>query len=593
MAITKALISEYMNRDLSRLFPIALVLVMVMLYIMLRSVWGIIAPVLVTIFSILWTFGLKALVHSPLTIAETSIPVMLIAIGCADGVHIASEFFYQLKKGSSVREAITDSMHILALPIIMTSVTTSLGFSSLLTAPGISIRNMGIFLSFGVIVAMLFSLLFIPAFLSFYKNKKHIYSSDKNRNREIRFNLIMEKTGSLILKHRAIVFITILIFLIVSVLGIVNVKVESDEVKYFKKDNPFRIATESIEKNLGGIVSLDIVVEGSDADTIKQPGILHAIRDLQDYCQKQELVSYSISIADYIERINYILHDNDKEYERIPEEVETVDFETEEEVNGKTVIVKKQDKVRGVDQVAQFLLLYEFSGGESLDKLVDTDYQTARINVRLKDTSNRKLAELIDILKPYIEKRFPKDIKVKFTNHYVRVIMAQLIIKSQITSLFLIFAAVLILLSVIFRSPAVGIIMVAPVSIAVLFNFMIMWILNITLNIGTSIIASVGMGVGIDYAIHYFSRFRIMLKEAESYEKAIQKALVETSRAILSNAAAVGIGFIVLTASEYHVIASLGWITALSMFTTAVSSLTMLPVLLAIFKPKIPKSSYF
>jgi predicted RND superfamily exporter protein len=126
-----------------------------------------------------------------------------------------------------------------------------------------------------------------------------------------------------------------------------------------------------------------------------------------------------------------------------------------------------------------------------------------------------------------------------------------------------------------------------PVFIAVLFNFAVMWTLGITLNVGTSIVASVGMGVGIDYAIHYFSRFRILLNHSDSYDTALLHTIVETSRSILSNAAAVALGFLVLIFSQYNAILSVGWITALSMLTTALSSLVVLPAMLSVFKPKV------
>jgi hypothetical protein len=179
-------------------------------------------------------------------------------------------------------------------------------------------------------------------------------------------------------------------------------------------------------------------------------------------------------------------------------------------------------------------------------------------------------------------------VTVRYANHYIRVVMMDLIIDSQIFSLVTVLIAITILMSIIFRSPVIGIFTSLPVFIAVMLNFTIMWAFNITLNIGTSIIASVGMGVGIDYAIHYFSRFKLLLKTSGDYDGSVVKAATQTSRAILFNATAVGIGFLVLLFSEYGVIANIGWITTVSMFTTAFGSLIILPALLSIFKPKIP-----
>ena len=116
-----------------------------------------------------------------------------------------------------------------------------------------------------------------------------------------------------------------------------------------------------------------------------------------------------------------------------------------------------------------------------------------------------------------------------------------------------------------------------------------MWLTDTTLNVGTSIIASVGMGVGIDYAIHYYSRFRLAFQECEDYPAAAIIALERTCRPIMFNALAVGTGFIALMFSEYDIIHDVGWITSLSMFTTAFASLMLLPVLICIFKPGVAR----
>ena len=343
------------------------------------------------------------------------------------------------------------------------------------------------------------------------------------------------------------------LFLAVSVLGVINIQVESEEIRYFKKNNPFRLATERIQDRLGGVTSLDIVFEGREADIIKQPRILQAIWDLQKFCEQQELVRY-------------------EEYK---------------EIDGVETLRKKNEVVKGSDVTAQYLLLYEMGGGESIDEYVDSNYQIARISVRLKDMSNRRLAGLLATIKPYIAEHIPSNVAVHYSNHYIRAVMMGLIIDSQIISLLTVLTTITILMSLMFRSVLVGLMTSLPVFIAVLFNFAVMWLSGVPLNIGTSIIASVGMGVGIDYAIHYFSRFRLLFREEPDYDKAIIKGIVETSRAILSNAAAVGLGFLVLLFSEYRVVAGIGWTTALSMLTTALSSLIALPAMLSIVKPKI------
>ncbi len=597
-AMLKAFISEYMQKDLKNLFPLAIVAVALLILLFLRSFAGMLVPIFVTLFAITWTMGLKAILGSPLTIVETAIPVVLIAIGCADGIHIISEFLTIMRKGVSRPDAVKITMKLLTVPVVLTSITTSLGFASLVTAPGISIRNTGIFLAFGVMVALVFSLLFIPAMISFFRKLKNDSANQppetgSNANLQqmlhhARFEVMVSDLANWLLKRKIGVSAFSLLFLIAAIFGVFNINVESDEVRYFKRGNVFRTATENIQENLGGITSLDIVIEGNEPDAMKQPQLLKAIEDLQHFCEQDDLVSYSLSLVDLIKRINYVLHDNDVNFDRLPNDTEQISRTLTSLVNGKQVQKKQMETVSGSQQVAQYLLLYEMSGGDTLDQYVDPDYRITKISVRLKDMSSQRLKLLLEKIQPYLKDNFPKNVSVRFANHYIRVVMMQLIIDSQIYSLITVLVTITLLMSIIFRSLIIGIFTALPVFVAVLFNFTLMWFFDVTLNVGTSIIASVGMGVGIDYAIHYFSRFKLFLKMGGEYNESIINAVSQTSRAILSNAAAVGIGFLVLLFSEYGVIANIGWITAASMFTSAFGSLIILPSLLAIFKPSVP-----
>ncbi len=587
-AMLKAFISEYMQKDMRKLFPFTILLVAVLLFLVLRSVFGMCVPLLVTIFSIVWTFGLKGMLDSPLTIVETTIPVMLIAIGCADGIHLISEFLGFYRRGMSAPEALQNTMRLLTLPVILTSVTTAIGFASLITAPGVSIRSMGLYLAFGVMVAMTFSILFIPILLSFYRS-----ASGRNEAKhagaatDSLFHRIVSPLARQVLEHRKIVAASALVLLSFAVLGIFHIQVESDEVRYFKKQNAFRKSTENIQRDLGGVTSLDIVIETNEPDSLKDPGLLKTIDELQRFCEQDELVSYTLSLTDLIKRINYVLHDNDAAYDRLPGDTEQVTYEAYEEIDGEEVVVEKTEDVSGFDQIAQFLLLYDMSGGDATEQYADDVYQHGRVIVRLNDMSSQRLERLLDKLEPYVAEHFPETVRIRYANHYIRIVMTGLIIDSQIYSLLTVLVTITILMSIIFRSPVVGLITSLPVFIAVLLNFAVMWLFGVTLNVGTSIIASVGMGVGIDYTIHFFSRFRFILKETGEYDSALLKAIVETSRPILSNATAVGLGFLVLLFSEYQVIGHIGWITCLSMFTTALNSLIILPALLSLVKPNV------
>ncbi|HBD93406.1 MAG TPA: hypothetical protein DC057_04475, partial [Spirochaetia bacterium] len=579
----KAKIAEFMTQDLKKLFPVALLIVIIMLGIIMRNFKGVLMPVLVTIFAIIWTFSLKGLFRVPVTIVEITIPVMLIAIGCADGVHIVTEFKHFLAKGLDAKAAIKKTMSNLTLPIILTSVTTAIGFFSLISAPGVSIKNMGIFLGFGVMIAMLFSLVFIPAVLSFSRTGKSVVTiKDAGSYGE----KIVGKATDVIFKRKYLILVSVVVLLSVSVIGVLNVKVDNDVVKYFHKNDDFRIATEHVNKTMGGISNLFIVLETNEEDRMKDPEVLQAVEKLQTYLEKAEHISFTYGLTDYIKYLNFVIHDNDDDFYRIPDLVETVSFTGFENIDGNEVKVLKTEKVPGKNQVANLIFLYEMDGGDALKSLVTPYYSKLCIHVRIDDSGNEALLKTVRYIEEYLKNNpFADDVKVRFSNHFVRVIFGKIIIDSQIISLATTLIAVTIVLSLLFRSFITGLLVVLPTFTAVMFNFTVMWLANVKLDMGTSIIASIGIGVGVDYGIHFYQRFKLSFIELGDYFPAVKEALLTCYKPVLSNAFSVAAGFAVLSLSSFNIIFNLGWIVSLSMLTTAFAALIILPAMILIVKP--------
>lgn len=565
--IVQSAIMRYMSNDLLKLFPIALGVVMIMLLITLRSFRAMLIPILVTLISVAWTFGLKGLLKSPITLTETVIPVILISLGCADGIHILTEFLHYYNRKRSPVSAVKQTMRKLNVPVVLTSVTTALGFSSLAFASGQSLRNMGLFLGFGVLIAMAFSILFIPIILSSFsfkkKDKPKLFKKHFSRMR------ILQHTALGIMRFWPIPLIIVLGMLGLSVFGLIHTEINTDEVRYFKASTEVRQVTEHIENSFGGIGTLYIVFDSDTSDRFKQPDAIYALRKLQRYLEAEENVGYVMSVTDYIKMLFYSLKGNDPEYFVVPEN---------------DLFVKR---------LANMLDSENVNVTRMLDKFIDDDFSTACMHVRLKDSNTMKLKTLLNEIGPFLEEHIPSDITIHYAGDYIRLKNGENIVRSQIISLLTTIGTILVVLSIFFRTPILGMLIAFPVSIAILFNFAIMWLFKVSLNPATAIIASVGLGVGVDYGIHFFSRFRSLYLKSGKYIHSIVDAVVETSKGIFSNALAVGIGFLVLLFSSYGIINDMGWIIALSMITTALLTITIIPVFLVLFKPKIPKKISF
>jgi len=555
--IVNAEIVKKMANDLYVLFPVAILAVALMLFYILRSFRGMLIPLTITFASIIWTFGLKGLLRSNLTITETVIPVILISIACADGIHIVSEAFHFMHRGLTSRTAIIRTMKNLWKPIVLTSITTAIGFASFIFSPGRSLRNMGLFLAFGVITAMVFSLVYIPIMLSWYKPLKE-HKDRKHYTQQYHILKTITTIIEVMLKKRIPVLIITASLMGLSIWGMLNINTDTDEVRYFKKDNPIRKSAEIIENELGGISVLQIILESEETDTFKNLEVLENIGKLQEILNARPEVSQTISIADYISYLYYRVRGSRLEYFEVPQ--------------NQLFLIR----------MLRLVETSEDPRSRNIFAYVDKEFRRVKISVRLTDSNTKAMEKLLLEIEPHLDSLFDDTIKIGYAGDYLRLRNGRVIVESQVFSLTTTIIIIILVLSILFRSLRSGFIVSIPVMIAVFFNFAIMWLFKVSLNPATSIIAAVGLGVGVDYSIHLYSRFKILYEKTGHYHESLINSVSETARGILSNALSVGLGFLVLLLSAYRIINDMGWIIALSMVTTSLASLILLPILISL-----------
>ncbi|MBI9099633.1 MAG: MMPL family transporter, partial [Spirochaetaceae bacterium] len=393
--IVNAEIVKKMANDLFLLFPVAIVAVALMLLYILRSFRGMMIPLTITFASIAWTLGLKGLLRSNLTITETVIPVILISIACADGIHMVSETFHYMHRGLSSRKAVIRAVSNLWKPIVLTSITTAIGFASFIFSPGESLRNMGLFLAFGVIMAMIFSLLYIPILLSFYKPLR-AHGDRKHYARQYHILRIITAFTRIIIQKRIPVLIFTVLLLGLSLWGILHINTDTDEVRYFKKDNSIRQSAEVIEKELGGISVIQIVLESETPDRFKDLVILENMGKLQEFLNARPEVSQTISIVDYISYLYYRIRGNRPEFFEIP---------------GNQLFLYRMLKLVESSDDPQSKNIYAF---------VDEEFRRVKISVRLTDSNTRAIERLVHDIKPQLETLFDDSIKIGYAGDYLR-----------------------------------------------------------------------------------------------------------------------------------------------------------------------------
>lgn len=564
MPVVTGALGKVMQSDTQRLFPIVLIIVVFCLYISFRRVKGILVPLAVVILSLIITLGLKALLHIPLNIITTTLPVFILSIGVADGIHIFSEYRDTLEKGNDKIDAIKQTLNHLTIPVIMTSITTSVAFLAISMTRIIQLKHFGIFVAAGTLIAMVFSLLFIPALLVVLPEKRPRKSSGPSRIETVYSNLLIRLTTGIVSRPFITASIACIIF-IAALFGASKVVVDNNNVEYFLKDSDIYRSTQKLNHAAAGSAVINFLIRSKSGEeqAFKNPETLLKIDDLVHFIEKNPIVGKVLGLTELIKRIHYVLNDEQPAFDRIPD--------------------------LGKQMISQLLLLYENGGGDVLSDYTDTNYTAVNIPVIVRTNSSLKMHHLIKEVTAYAGQHLPETLTLSVSGSAnVAVAATDEIVSGQLFSLMASLAIVFIMLLFTFRTIGYATIAMIPLVMTLAINFGIMGFFKIPLNIGTAIISSIVIGIGVDYGIHYISRFRQNRRLGMEFQAALENTVRHSGKAIMSNAVTVGAGFVALLFSVLTPLITMGWMITMTMCVSAAATLLLIPILIVfIEKPAI------
>lgn len=584
----KPVVSHYisigMQRDMSTFFMGGLLIIFLLLLVIYRNLRGILLPLSVVIFSVLWTLGLMATLGVPMSHSTEILPILIMAIAVADSIHILTHYYAHADSGTNRKAIVLATMEDMNAPVIMTSLTTMAGFIALGTVGVESILSLGVFTAAGVLFALVVSLSFVPALLSVMNIPKRIR---KNTRKSPVSTTLMVGWGNLLIRNKRVFYPFLIVVLILSVWGFSRLEHRFSSTENFPPDHPVRIANELLNEHFAGTTSFQIMVEGDSIHAIKHPVILQDMDDLKELALKLEHVGDVQSLADFIKRFNKVLHNDQEEFYRIPDEAVVVEYPDWEQRDGEWVEIMHTDTVAGHELIAQYLALYEMSGKpDDMANIVDYNYQNAKISI-LMDTDNQAALRSIDNrLETFIDDHFPGATVAVTGMAKLVLVVDELIVSGQISSILFSLLLVWIITSFMFRSPIVGLFNTIPLFFALLLNFTIMGLSRIPVNLETMVTSSIAIGVGVDYAIHFVYRYRRKVTESGDFAVAVRATMEDSGIAIAFNSFVVAAGFSVIALSQFVAIMHMGVLISLTMLTAAFGALTVLPWLFVLYKPK-------
>jgi len=553
--------------DMALMVPLLIGVMALALLIIFRTWRGMLLPIIVMSTAIIWTFGLMVVTDVPLYTISTMLPVILVAVGVGDGVHLLSAYYDRVLKNpqDSAYNIVKSSTLELGPPLIMTSVTTAIGFLALLFAEMPPFKVFGIFALIGILFSWFISITLLPAILSLLKPKVGNYLAKKRSIRvheeKNRLALFLTRSGRWIEAHRNQAVVALAVLILVSVVGTSRLFVDSSWMSDFNEETDIAKATKVLNEKFSGSIFLNVVVEAKENDAFKNPELLTKMEGLQSYVKTLPYVGDSISVVDYIKSMNKALHSGDEAFNVIPD---------------------------SAAQIGEYLFLFSVSGRpQQLDEVVDYDYKTGLITVMIQTDHTRDLKHIMDSVQAYVDREFNSlNVDVNFAgsgnNSFI---WAKLLIDSQTHAIVLSKIAIFIVAALVFASLIAGFYVVIPVTLSTLFVAGFAGIFSIPLDVSTALAAGIAIGVGVDYAVHYLFRYIRERKQGRNHGEATAQTLRTTGHTIVLNATVVTVGFSVLFFSNFPPHSKLGIFVTAYMIMSCLVAIWILPALISYFKP--------
>jgi len=542
--------------DLKVMFPLVIAVAAVILVLALRCLRGVVLPLLVVMSSVVWTLGFMAWFGYKFYALSNTMPIILIPIGIANGIHIIHHYISVLASDpeGSTRQIVSHTMNDMARPVVATSITTGVGVASLALSSLGSIQSFGIFTAFGVVSAMVFSLTFLPAVLCVLP--KATGAAARIRRTQAREGgLVARRLGTLapfVTGYPVLAIGVGVALLMFGIAGIPRLVVDGSLLQNFPEGNAVKVADARFVEYFGGSHPMEIVIDAGAVDEWKDPAKLRAIGEFQDWLEASGYTGETRSLVDYVKRMNEVMNPEDPDAYRVPD-----------------------DRLL----IAQYLLLYSMSGEpDDFDDVVDYDYRLANVRAQVRSDHSPVLSEMLDELHAYDEQHLDEmglDLHVTGITRVMNTFLT-LITEGQVFSLACAIPLVFLITTLMCWSPTVGLLTVIPVTVATVLNFGMLGWTGVSLGVTTSLMSSMGIGIGVDYAIHFVLRYQRTRSMGERAEEAMRTTLRTSGVAIFYNALVVIAGFLVLTQSTFLPTVSLGYLVSFNMLVCFVCTVTMM-----------------
>lgn len=536
------------------LLPVMYAIVFLILILSLRSFTSTLSVFLITVSSILFAIGLAIWMGIKLTPTSAAAPIIILTMAIADCVHFLVTLLHNIRQGHEKRQAIKESMRTNMQPIFLTSVTTAIGFLSMNFSDAPPFRDLGNIVAIGVFIAFIFTITFLPALMTVLPVKTSM--------KEEPDNTLMKSFAEFVIRWRKFLLIgnTLLSLILISLIPLNEFNDEF--AKYFDDSYEFRRATDFLNKNMGGIYTIEAAFDAGSEGEISNPTFLKWINVFKEWLLLQPEVENINSISDTFKRLNKNMHgDNPAEY-RLP---------------------KKRNLA------AQYLLLYEMSlpYGLDLNDQINLDKSGTRIIITMKDKSTSEMLDFEQRIKAWLKKNMSDYNPILASPTLMFSHIGKRNIIRMLIGTVLALVLISILLMIAFKSVRIGLISLIPNLAPAGMAFGIWALVDGRIGIALSIVSGLTIGIVVDDTVHFISKYRrARLEQNYSPEDAVRYAFSTVGIALWVTSLVLVSGFLVLATSHFTMNSGMGLLTAITIAVALFLDFLLLPPLLMTLEKK-------
>ncbi|MDF4255286.1 MMPL family transporter [Vibrio parahaemolyticus] len=540
--------------DSSTLVPTMLVVILVFLTIMLRSILSVIATLIVIIGSVMATMGISGWAGMFLSTATVNVPTLIMTLAVADCVHVIATMRQSMKNGFTKAQSIERSIALNFVPILITSVTTAIGFLMMNMSDSPVLRDFGNLSALGVMVACFLSVTLLPALLKLLPIHVKMETSQDQKH-------VMDRLGDFVVsQRRALLPLSVAVIVVCASLIPLN-KVNDESVEYFGQRNEFRQAADFMEERISGMTNISIAIKTNESQGIAAPDFLNTIGEFSSWLRDQPETDHVATLADVYKRLNKNMHGDDEAYYLLPQERELA---------------------------AQYLLLYEMSlpYGLDLNNQINVDKSSIKMVLTVANLGSVELVDLENRIYQWFAEHAPQYQVVASSPSLMFAHIGETNMASMLSTLPITLVLISALLIFALRSVRLGLISLMHNIAPAVIGFGLWALISGEINLGLSVVVTLTLGIVVDDAVHFLSKYQRARREGQTAEQAVRYAFHTVGRALWITTVVLVAGFSVLAMSSFRLNADMGQLSAIVIFIALVVDFLFLPTLLMLFDKK-------